>query len=195
MKKLLDKKIVVINVALLLLGILAGVIFLVFTSGVDKLIIKNEIVEFFDILEDNSVNFSNVLISFKNNLVYITIIAVASIIYIFTPLVLFINFYKGMLIGFLISSVIMTFKFKGVLYSILIIFPHHIIMALLIIIFSSIMLHFSYKLARGTYKNESINLKTFIKKVGILYLCALVICFVSSILEIYLCPIFLKLFI
>lgn len=195
MKKILDKKIIVVNVALMVLGIVAGIIFLIFTSNVDKLIIKNEITEFFDILSDNQVNFSNVLTSFKNNLIYITIVTISAIVYILTPIILFVNFYKGMLIGFLMSSVIMNFKLKGILYSILIIFPHHLIMSLLLIIYSSIMLHFSYKLARGTYKNESINLKTFIKKIGVLYLCALVICFISSFLEIYLSPLIIKLFI
>jgi len=195
MKKLLDKRVLVVNVALLVLGIVAGIIFLIFTSNVDKLIIKNEITEFFDVLGGNSASFSNVLTSFKNNVTYITIVTIASIIYIFAPVILFVNFYKGMLIGFLISSVVMTFKLKGVLYSILIVFPHHIIIAFLLILYGSIMIHFSYKLARGTYNNESINLKTFIKKIGVLYVSAVGICFVSSLLEIYFNPILIKLFI
>ena len=95
----------------------------------------------------------------------------------------------------MLSSITMTYKVKGFFYSILVIFPHHIIMSALLIFYGSVMLHFSYKLARGTYKNESINLKTFIKKIGVLYVSALVICFVSSLLEIYLSPLIVKLFI
>jgi len=100
-----------------------------------------------------------------------------------------------MQIGFLISSVVMTYKLKGVLYSLLIIFPHHILMSLVLIIYSAVMLHFSYKLARGTYKNESINLKTFIKKISVVYLTGVILCFVSSLLEIYVSPFIIKLFI
>lgn len=195
MKKILDKRIMVVNLALFVLGIIAGIIFLFFTSSVDKLIIKNEILEFFDILGENSASFSNVITSFKNNMMYVTVVTISSIIYILAPVILFVNFYKGMLVGFLISSVVMTFKIKGIFYSILIVFPHHILMAFILIVYGSIMLHFSYKLARGTYKNESINLKTFIKKVGVLYLAVMLVCFVSSLLEIYFSPILIKLFI
>lgn len=196
MKKIIDKKIIYINIALLTLGILAGIIFLLITSNIDKLIIKNEITEFFSLLsKDSSSSINALLNSFKNSMTYITIITISSIIYIFSPIILFINFYKGLLIGFLISSIIMTYKIKGILYSILIIFPHHILMSLLMIIYSSIMLHFSYKLIKGTYKNENINLKTFIKKIGIIYISGALITLIISVLEIYINPLIIKFFI
>lgn len=195
MKKIIDKKIIYTNVALVVLGIIAGIIFLVLTSSLDKLIIKNEITDFFETIKTSNHSFNNLLISFKSNMTYIIIITISSIIYLFSPLILFINFYKGLLIGFLIGSVVMTYKVKGIFYSLLMLFPHHILMTITLITYGSIMLHFSYKLMKGTYKNESINLKTFIKKIGILFLFGSTCSLISSILEIYLSPLILKMFI
>ncbi len=196
MKKIIDKKLIYINASIFLLGIIAGIVFLILTGNLDKLIIKNEITDFFEILQNGSEsNLTRLLTSFKYNISYILLITVTSIVYIFSPLILFINFYKGLLIGFLISSVIMTFKLKGILYSILLIFPHHILMPITIILYSSIMLHFSIKLFKSTCKNENINLLTFIKKIGILLITATILSLISSILEIYLCPLIIKLFI
>lgn len=55
------------------------------------------------------------------------------------------------------------------------------------------MLHFSYKLMKGTYNGESINLKAFIKKISVLFLGSTIICLLASILEIYLNPLIVKL--
>ena len=196
MKKIIDKKIVYANAAILIVGIIAGIIFLILTSKIDKLIIKTEITDFFELLSNNkSASLENLINSFKYNMTYIIIITISSIIYVLSPLILFMNFYKGMLIGFLISSIIMNYKIKGILYSILIIFPHHILMCLTIIIYSSIMIHFSYKLIKGTYKNENINLKIFIKKIGIIFLSGTILSLTASLLEIYISPLLIKLFI
>lgn len=196
MKKLIDKRIIIINAALLILGILAGIIFLLFTSSLDKLIIKEEITDYFtQIGNGTSATISNLFISFKYNFIYIFIMTISSIIYLFSPLILLINFYKGFLIGFLISSIILTYKIKGILISILSIIPHHIIMCITLIIYGSILLHFSYKLMKCTYNGENINLKAFIKKIGILFISVTIICLISSILEIYLNPLLINLII
>lgn len=193
MKKIIDKKMIYLNAAILTIGIIAGIIFLIFTSKIDKLIIKTEITDFFELLSNGeSATLAKLINSFKYNMTYIIIITISSIIYVLSPLILFMNFYKGMLIGFLISSITMTYKLKGILYSILIIFPHHILMSLTLIIYSSIMLHFSYKLLKGTYKNESINIKTFIKKIGVMFICGTALSFISSLLEIFISPFLIK---
>jgi len=54
--------------------------------------------------------------SFKYSATYITLITIFSIIYIFSPGILFISFYKGMVIGFLMGSVVLTYKIKGIFY-------------------------------------------------------------------------------
>lgn len=191
MKKLIDKKIILVSSILLGLGILSGIIFFFITTSLDKMIVKNMMNEFVKI--KTNVTFSTFINSFKYNIIYIVIITLSSLLVIFSPLVLLINYYKGLTIGFLISSTISTFKLKGILYFVAILFPHHILMSILLIFYSSIMFKLSLKLLKVTYMNESINLNIFIKKVLILFLISLIACIIITLLEIYISPLLLSL--
>lgn len=191
MKKLIDKKILLVSSILLGLGILSGIIFFFITTSLDKMIVKNMMNEFVSI--KTNVTFSTFINSFKYNIIYIVIITLSSLLVIFSPLVLLINYYKGLTIGFLISSTISTFKLKGILYFVAILFPHHILMSILLILYSSIMFKLSLKLLKVTYMNEPINLNIFIKKVLILFLTSLIVCIIISLLEIYISPLLLGL--
>lgn len=191
MKKLIDKKILLVSSILLGLGILSGIIFFFITTSLDKMIVKNMMNEFVSI--KTNVTFSTFINSFKYNIIYIVIITLSSLLVIFSPLVLLINYYKGLTIGFLISSTISTFKLKGILYFVAILFPHHILMSILLILYSSIMFKLSLKLLKVTYMNEPINLNIFIKKVLILFITSFIICIIISLLEIYISPLLLGL--
>lgn len=191
MKKLIDKKILLVSSILLGLGILSGIIFFFITTSLDKMIVKNMMNEFVSI--KTNVTFSTFINSFKYNIIYIVIITLSSLLVIFSPLVLLINYYKGLTIGFLISSTISTFKLKGILYFVAILFPHHILMSILLILYSSIMFKLSLKLLKVIYMNEPINLNIFIKKLLILFLTSLIICIIISLLEIYISPLLLGL--
>ena len=191
MKKLIDKKIILVSSILLGLGILSGIIFFFITTSLDKMIVKNMMNEFVKI--KTNVTFSTFINSFKYNIIYIVIITLSSLLVIFSPLVLLINYYKGLTIGFLISSTISTFKLKGILYFVAMLFPHHILMSILLILYSSIMFKLSLKLLKVTYMNESINLNIFIKKVLILFLISLIACIIITLLEIYISPLLLSL--
>lgn len=191
MKKLIDKKILLVSSILLGLGILSGIIFFFITTSLDKMIVKNMMNEFVSI--KTNVTFSTFINSFKYNIIYIVIITLSSLLVIFSPLVLLINYYKGLTIGFLISSTISTFKLKGILYFVAMLFPHHILMSILLILYSSIMFKLSLKLLKVIYMNEPINLNIFIKKVLILFLTSLIICIIISLLEIYISPLLLGL--
>ncbi len=191
MKKLIDKKILLVSSILLGLGILSGIIFFFITTSLDKMIVKNMMNEFVKI--KTNVTFSTFINSFKYNIIYIVIITLSSLLVIFSPLVLLINYYKGLTIGFLISSTISTFKLKGILYFVAILFSHHILMSILLILYSSIMFKLSLKLLKVMYMNEPINLNIFIKKVLILFLTSLIVCIIISLLEIYISPLLLGL--
>lgn len=191
MKKLIDKKIILVSSILLGLGILSGIIFFFITTSLDKMIVKNMMNEFVSI--KTNVTFSTFINSFKYNIIYIVIITLSSLLVIFSPLVLLINYYKGLTIGFLINSTISTFKLKGILYFVAILFPHHILMSILLILYSSIMFKLSLKLLKVIYMNEPINLNIFIKKVLILFITSFIVCIIISLLEIYISPLLLSL--
>lgn len=194
MKKLIDKRIIKTLVIVFVLGFIGGILFLILTNKLDKLIIKNEIEEYFNLFKDNKIiGLDNLINSFKNNITYITIILVSNIVFVLCPLTYFVNFYKGFLIGFLMSSIILTFKFKGIFYSILVLIPHQLLMNLLIIIYSSIMIKFAFKLFNAYKNKENINIRLFTEKILILFMGALFITLISSLLEIYLNSIIMRL--
>ena len=186
MKKIINKKFDLPVIVTFLIGIVFGIIFLFFISEVDKLIIKSEIEEYLSLVSNSSNTLNSILNSFKNNLLYLTIIWVSSITIIFTPIVFFVIFYKGFLTGFLMSSFIMIFGIKGFIYSLIFTFPHEIINIVVFILFSIIMVSISYKIMKSIYKNDTINLRIFCKKVFILYIAFILVLLISSILEIYL---------
>lgn len=187
MKKLIDKRIIKTLVIVFVLGFIGGILFLILTNKLDKLIIKNEIEEYFNLFKDNKIiGLDNLINSFKNNITYITIILVSNIVFVLCPLTYFVNFYKGFLIGFLTSSIILTFKLKGIFYSLLVLIPHQLLMNLLIIIYSSIMIKFAFKLFNAYKNKENINIRLFTEKILILFMGALFITLISSLLEIYL---------
>lgn len=194
MKKLIDKRIIKTLVIVFVLGFIGGILFLILTNKLDKLIIKNEIEEYFNLYKDNKIiGLDNLINSFKNNITYITIILVSNIVFVLCPLTYFVNFYKGFLIGFLMSSIILTFKFKGIFYSLLVLIPHQLLMNLLIIIYSSIMIKFAFKLFNAYKNKENINIRLFTEKILILFMGALFITLISSLLEIYLNSIIMRL--
>ncbi len=194
MKKLIDKRIIKTLVIVFVLGFIGGILFLILTNKLDKLIIKNEIEEYFNLFKDNKIiGLDNLINSFKNNITYITIILVSNIVFVLCPLTYFVNFYKGFLIGFLMSSIILTFKFKGIFYSLLVLIPHQLLMNLLIIIYSSIMIKFAFKLFNAYKNKENINIRLFTEKILILFMGALFITLISSLLEIYLNSIIMRL--
>lgn len=184
MKKLINDKIIKIASILLVLGILSGVVFLLITSSLDKMIIKDEINSYINGF-NSKVSINSFLTSFKYNIIYFIIITISGIFYLFSPLIIFVNYYKGLQIGFLMSSIILTFKTKGILLMLVSLFPHIIFMSISIIIYSSIMLNISYKLMKATYNEESINLKIFVKKVLLLFLIGIVISLVGTLLEVF----------
>lgn len=194
MKKLIDKRIIKTLVIVFVLGFIGGILFLILTNKLDKLIIKNEIEEYFNLYKDNKIiGLDNLINSFKNNITYITIILVSNIVFVLCPLTYFVNFYKGFLIGFLMSSIILNFKFKGIFYSLLVLIPHQLLMNLLIIIYSSIMIKFAFKLFNAYKNKENINIRLFTEKILILFMGALFITLISSLLEIYLNSIIMRL--
>lgn len=194
MKKLIDKRIIKTLVIVFVLGFIGGILFLILTNKLDKLIIKNEIEEYFNLYKDNKIiGLDNLINSFKNNITYITIILISNIVFVLCPLTYFVNFYKGFLIGFLMSSIILNFKFKGIFYSLLVLIPHQLLMNLLIIIYSSIMIKFAFKLFNAYKNKENINIRLFTEKILILFMGALFITLISSLLEIYLNSIIMRL--
>ena len=92
------------------------------------------------------------------------------------------------------SSIIMTYKLKGILYAILALIPHHLLFVLLLIVYSSIMLNYSFKLYNTIKLGEAFNIKLYTKRILILFITALIICMICTLLELYINRLLLNIF-
>ncbi len=196
MKKIFNKKRTLFYILLFGLGVLFGLVFVFLISDLDKYVVKEGLNEYIASITSNTFSYKEgLLLSLKTNILYVTIIWLCGIVFIFIPVVIFIIFYKGFIIGFMISSFILTFKAKGLLYSILFIFPHEIINVFIIIIFSIYAIRFAKKIIKVIYNNEDINLRRISKNYFIIYMIFIFISLISSLIEIYINSFLIRLFI
>ncbi len=185
MKKFKNKKILLSFIILFLIGLAFGLIFNFYISGIDRTLIKKEMTEYFLIIKNNLSYSKGLIKSFKTNMLYITLIWAIGIIPFLFLVNYFIVFYKGFLIGFSVSSIIMIYKLKGLLVSLIFLFPHEFINIFIFITLSVSSIKFSKKIYNKIKSNNVVNLKKeYIDYVKI-YILFIVISIVSSLLEIF----------
>lgn len=186
-----DKSIYVSLLIALLISLIFGMFFITILNSTDKVTLKEYITNFFNsIKQGNVINIFKILI---NNNLGILITAILAFSVILFPLVIGIIFYKGFTLAFTITSLIYTFKIKGIILAFLYVFPSLI----LNLIFYFIMCYYSFKLSlilfNKVINKDTTNINKFLKK----YLVILIICvvFVSilSLYDAYLLPILIKL--
>lgn len=186
MKKFKNKKIMLSFILIFIIGLALGISFIFYINDIDKIILSKEIEEYINIVNNKDFDYlTSFLSSIKINIIYLTIVWSIGILFIFFPIVYFIVFYKGFLIGFLFSSLIFIFKLKGIIYSIIFIFPHEILNIIILIGTSIISVKFGKMLFQKIKKNESINLKPIYKRYFITYIIFIILSIVSSILEVF----------
>jgi stage II sporulation protein M len=165
--------------------------FITILNSSDKVTLKEYITNFF-----NSIKQGKVISIYKtliNNNLGILITALLSFSIILFPLVIVIIFYKGFTLAFTITSLIYTFKIKGIILTFFYVFPSLIFN----LVFYFIMCYYSFKLSlilfNRVINKESTNINKFLKK----YLIVILVCvaFVSlfSLYDTYLLPSLIKL--
>lgn len=198
MKQLLDKLKQVIfkkkNTILFVVGIvfiafITGCIFTTILSSTDKILVKDYIGEFISKIDNNELNYVN---GFKNsffsNLVFLITMWILGISVIGIPINLFIYFAKSFILGFSISSFILKYKVKGCLFSLLYIFPHHIINLVVYTFLLLFTMNFSKRIIISLKSKKTISFYSSFKKYVLVLLLSIIIIFITSLLEILLTP-------
>lgn len=174
-------------ILLLLLGIVFGIIFISIINEVDKLIIKNELTEFINLINKDNISFSSAFLnSLTENIIFYFIIWCSGFIFILIPISYFLVFYKGFITGFLLSSLIYIFKLKGILYFLVFIFPNEILNIAFMIFFVFIISKFSKKFLLIIYKDNPYDIKILIKKYFLLLIGVILVCIILSLIEVFL---------
>lgn len=182
-----DKKYVFFMLVIVILGIITGSLFIIILNSSDKNLVKEYIEDFITNIDTNNL-YNNLMLNYSS----VVLISIIGFTYFLFPLNILILFYKSFVIGFSISSLIMVYKIKGVLLSIVYIIPHHILNILFLSLLTAFTAKLSIKMINHIIKRQSVDLRKYLNK----YLCMLLIVSVLFILttlyETYIIPHLIK---
>lgn len=189
-----NKNLVLFLVVLMIIGIASGSLFVSVISESDKSLIQ----EHLNLFLDNIGEF-NCLNSFKNGLITDSILIMSiwllgiSIIGIIFIVIMF--FGSSFILGFSIGSIILTYKAKGLLFSLIYVFPSNIIKLIFIMLLSMYALSFSLYLLFSLLKKKNIDLKIFINKYLIILFLTFICVVLMNLYDSYVMPNLIKLII
>ena len=178
--KIIKSRLFKIIVTLFILGLFLGIISFILS---DK---DHSIINYFSLLNSGNYNYiSSFIYSIINNYKYSFIMFFLGISLIFVFIIPFIIIFRGISASLTIISIIYTYKIKGLIIALILMFPVMIINELIFIFFSYYSINFSIKEYNVIKNNKSINLKDFIKNYLYIFLLSLVLLFISSLFEIF----------
>lgn len=189
-----DKKYVLFCLIIVILGIVTGSLFIVILNSSDKNLVIEYIESFVDTIKNNNFDYIETL---KNtliiNYIVIFIVSIIGFTYFLTPINILVLFYKSFIIGFSLSSFILTYKIKGLLLSIVYIFPHLIINILLFSLLVAFTLKLSLKMIKYIINKKEVNMRAYFNKYLYTILFIIIIITLTSLYESFVAPYLLKL--
>lgn len=187
--KIINSKIFKILVVTLVIGFIIGIISFIF---MDKSTLQSSIINYINLIKNDNYNYCNGLIlSIISNIKYSSIIWISGIIFFCSLVIPLIIIYRGISLSLTISTIIYTYKLKGVLYALIIVFPT-ILNELIFLFLSYYSINFSIKCFNTIKNNKDINLRSFIKNYFYIFLILSSLLIISSLIEIYLCSNIIK---
>lgn len=187
--KIINSKIFKILVVTLVIGFVIGIISFIF---MDKSSLQSSIINYINLIKNDNYNYTNGLIlSIISNIKYSSIIWISGIIFFCSLVIPLIIVYRGISLSLTISTIIYTYKLKGALYALIIVFPT-ILNELIFLFLSYYSINFSIKCFNTIKNNKDINLRSFIKNYFYIFLILSLLLIISSLIEIYLCSNIIK---
>jgi len=156
----MNKKIFVFLMGIMIIGIVFGSSLPLFLSSSDKELVSEYLSSFISGINEgysSLVFFKN---SFINNFVFSFLIWTLGISIIGIPVILFLFFFKCFIFGFSISSIIVNYGFKGILFSFVYIFPHQVFSLFLYCLLTYYSLVFSINLIFSLFRKNSFNISS-----------------------------------
>lgn len=192
-----EKRILIFNIIIFLVGMAFGSLFINFIGNQDKKDLVDEVGEFFSCIKnfDKSVfgltAFKDILI---NNYIQLAIIFILGISMIGIFVVIFILFFKGFANGITIGTIIYKYSIKGVLGSVLYVFPCLVINIMIYLFLTFFAVYVSIKFLKALITKKSLDFKTFLGKYSLAFAVSILLITIISLLDAYLTPTLLKLF-
>lgn len=204
MKKIMDKlkekfknnqRLILFLIGISIIGVIFGSLFITIISRQDQSLVQSYMIEFMNAIEKGELNYINAIQNtLVGNMIFTSIIWLLGISIIGIPITIFLYFTKSFMIGFSVASFILNYKLKGILYSILYIFPHHLINLIAFTLLMVYSLKFSYYLLNSILKKKTIHFKNLINPyLGVLIVVVITL-LLTSLYETFAVPYFLKFF-
>lgn len=186
-----DKSIYLSLLIALIISFIFGMFFITILSSTDKVTLKEYITNFFtSIKQGKIISLYKTLINNNLGILITSILAFSVVLF---PLVIVIIFYKGFTLAFTITSLIYTFKIKGIILAIVYVFPSLIFN----LVFYFIMCYYSFKLSlilfNKAINKDTTNINKFLKKYLVIILVCIAFVSLFSLYDTYLLPSLIKL--
>lgn len=169
-----------------IIGIIIGIVCFILLSNEEKLNLNTDLINYINLISNGEFNyFSSLIKTFTLNFKYLSIIWIFGIIFFCSLFIPFIIIYKGILLGFSISSIIYAFNIKGILYSLILLFPHTLINEFIFILISYYSINYAIKCFNTIKNNNNINLRKFIKNYFYIFLVLTISIVITALYEVY----------
>ena len=181
-------------IIVIIISIFFGTFFITILNDSDKILLKNEINNFFELISSKEFSLSNNLIpNIINNNIFTIILWILGLSIIGLPFIICILFYKGFTLSFTVTSLIYNFKLEGIFISVIYVFPHLIINLIIYFILSCYSFNLSIKILRNILNKENITIKHELKKYILILIISIIILCLTALYETYILPNIIKL--
>ena len=182
-KKLKEKKLFIIIFIVTVISFIIGILLISILSGNNKSLIVKSLNNFFISIKENKLNQSALLYkTLTNNIIINLIIWILGISIIGIPIVISILSFKILTFGFTISSLIYTYKFNGIIKSIIYIIPN-LINLFIIFVLSYYSISFSLMLFNYLFRKKEYNKRIIVNRYLKLLLISLLLLILTAVLE------------
>ncbi len=187
-KKLKEKKLFIIIFIVTVISFIIGILLISILSGNNKSLIVKSLNNFFISIKENKLNQSVLLYkTLTNNIIINLIIWILGISIIGIPIVISILSFKSLTFGFTISSLIYTYKFNGIIKSIIYIIPN-LINLFIIFVLSYYSISFSLMLFNYLFRKKEYNKRIIVNRYLKLLLISLFLLILTAVLESFVMP-------
>lgn len=183
-----NKKVFVFLFCLMIIGIIFGSSLPVFLNSDDKSLVSQYLSDFIVQVKSGCDSLFLLRNGLSNNGIFSFLIWLLGISIIGIPIVLFLFFFKCFIFGFSISSIIINYGFKGILFSFFYIFPHQVINLVIYMLITNYSLIFSFKIIGLIFKKNDFNISVSFNKYLKIFLVCLIFLFMSVLYESFVGP-------
>lgn len=191
-----NKKTLLFFTILLIIGIIAGSIFMAILSETDKKLVTDYFNNYISNIENNKLNYlEGIKNGLFNNLLYIIIIWILGISIIGIPIVTIMFFIKSFTLGFSIASIVFNYKLKGCLLNFINIFPHQMIYFLTYMLITTYSIFFSLKMINSIINKKNMDFKIMMNKYVKILIISVIAITIGIIIETFITPLLIKIII